>query len=377
MLKSFARMRDVAYAWSIKLSVLSAGAVALVLCCSPSVEAVVVTDDFSDGTDTGSDPLTNPTWTHLDGYLGSTGQTWDASSGAYRLTAPSNGFNNVGVVASHVGPSFTDVRVTMDLVDFHTVYDPEVGPPGPSFPHIMARSNGDNDFAELTGYAYGYDFVAAGGAGEVVLYRIEGGGISDIGSQRVHLDETKDYRFVLEVIGEMIHGRVFNLTDGGAMIAESFAKITGQSSFFASGTSGTFGYTQAPFSTDFTIDNFRTETAVAGDYNRDGVNDAADYILWRKTVGQQSPQLAPGTFTVTGFGNMQANGAVSGACGWDQPNCEVINAADYTVWYTNFGKSVPASPGAGGGGVVPEPAIAALVLVGVTAMSLRRRRAAS
>src|SRR5688500_491532 len=84
-------------------------AAALALFIAPFALAVTVTDDFSDGNDTA-----NPAWSHLEGLIGSTGQTWDASTGVYRMTAQSNGFDNFGFVGSHVGPSYTDVRVSMD-----------------------------------------------------------------------------------------------------------------------------------------------------------------------------------------------------------------------------------------------------------------------
>jgi hypothetical protein len=115
-----------------------------------------------------------------------------------------------------------------------------------------------------------------------------------------------------------------------------------------------------------------------GDYNQHGSGDAGDYVLWRKTVGQQSPQLAPGSFEVTSLGNMQANGAVSGACGFDKPNCEVIDAADYTVWRANFGKSAAGS-GAGGGlsAAVPEPTSGMLILLGLSSLLFARGRASS
>jgi hypothetical protein len=99
---------------------------------------VVVTDDFSDMNDTA-----NPAWTRLDGLVMSTGQTWDASTGVYRMHGPSNGFDNIGSVGAHVGPEYTDVRVTMDLVEFYTMFAP---PNGPAFVNIMARSNSSNDF---------------------------------------------------------------------------------------------------------------------------------------------------------------------------------------------------------------------------------------
>src|SRR5215475_7448222 len=73
-------------------------------------------DDFSDLNDT-----VNPTWTHLFGAVGSTGQSWDASTGEYRLKALSNGAassgGNLGFVGSIAGPSSSDVNVVADLVE--------------------------------------------------------------------------------------------------------------------------------------------------------------------------------------------------------------------------------------------------------------------
>jgi hypothetical protein len=336
--------------------------------------AIVVTDDFSDMNDTA-----NPAWTHLDGFVASTGQTWDASTGVYRLYAPSNGIdlNNrtIGFVGAHVGNEFTDVRVSMDLVEFYTTV---AFPNSPEFVNVMARSNGNNDAVGLTGYAYGYDPLANANQGEMVLYRNDvGDPTNDIGSQRVTLDQTKDYRVVLEVIGNTIHGKVTEIATGN-LVAESFANISAAQNVYTSGTSGVYGYTGSPFETRFAIDNFRTEEALAGDYTRDGAVDTADYVLWRDTLGEQSPNLAlptddpPGTFEVVSFGDMRANGAVSGACGYDKENCEVINQADYEVWTSNFGRTISGS-GIGSGAAVPEPASAALVLMGLAILCLDRR----
>jgi hypothetical protein len=343
----------------------------LVLSTTSTTYAVVVTDDFSDGNDTAG-----PTWTHLDGYVGSTGQTWDASTGQYRLVAPgipSNplGFNFVG---SHVGPSFGDVRVSMDLVEFHKS---QAGPPGPSLPHIMAHSNGANGQAAMTGYAYGLD-PFAGNDGEVSLFRVNPGlDIDDLSAQRATLEEGKSYRFILEVIGNTLHGQIYNLTDGGK-VAEQFVDLVFEGGpTYANGTSGTFGYTEDPFSTTFGIDNFKAETAVAGDYNRDGKTDAADYVVWRKTVGQQSPQLDmnPGIneFQVISLGVMHANGDVSGTCEFNTQNCEIIDGDDYAFWGQSFGAAV--APGGGAGGsAVPEPTTGIILLLGMTGLSVVRRR---
>jgi hypothetical protein len=73
-----------------------------------------------------------------------------------------------------------------------------------------------------------------------------------------------------------------------------------------------------------------------GDYNQDDVVDAADYVVWRKRLGQS---VAPGT-SADGDGN------------------GVIGAPDLNVWRSNFGTGA-----AGGDSVaIPEPAAGLIVL---------------
>jgi len=93
---------------------------------------------------------------------------------------------------------------------------------------------------------------------------------------------------------------------------------------------------------------------LAGDYNRDGSVDAADYVVWRVTFGQSREGLA-----ADGDGE--------------------IDAGDYTVWTTNFGADC--STGAGAGlAAIPEPVGSLLLLIGSAGLagslgrSLRRRR---
>jgi hypothetical protein len=94
-----------------------------------------------------------------------------------------------------------------------------------------------------------------------------------------------------------------------------------------------------------------------GDYNGDGTVNAADYTVWRNTLGAM----------VTAFGG--ADGSGNG----------IVDQADYAVWKGNFGDSL--GPGAGGSSLadanaaVPEPAAAVLALIAsMFAQRLRRRR---
>ncbi|MEX2308227.1 MAG: PEP-CTERM sorting domain-containing protein [Pirellulales bacterium] len=88
-----------------------------------------------------------------------------------------------------------------------------------------------------------------------------------------------------------------------------------------------------------------------GDYNNDGVVDAADYIVWRKNEGTM---------------NMLPNDPFGGTIGQNQ----------YDAWRGNFGETFPGSgAGSGLGANVPEPtALALLVSGGMLALALRRQR---
>jgi hypothetical protein len=94
-----------------------------------------------------------------------------------------------------------------------------------------------------------------------------------------------------------------------------------------------------------------------GDYNQDGVVDAADYTVWRDTLG--------------------ATGAESAHPAADTNHDFLVNDLDYDVWKSNFGEPGGA-PGGGSLGTVgvPEPTAWALLSMGVLLMGAVRRRKA-
>jgi hypothetical protein len=96
-----------------------------------------------------------------------------------------------------------------------------------------------------------------------------------------------------------------------------------------------------------------------GDYNGDHIVDAADYTVWRDSLGQSVP-----------IGTL-ADGNKSG----------MIEEGDYTFWKSKFGTVVP---GVGAGSMaagVPEPTSAAIFSLGMLALGAtglaRHRRAKS
>lgn len=91
-----------------------------------------------------------------------------------------------------------------------------------------------------------------------------------------------------------------------------------------------------------------TAQTVTGDYNGDGTVNAADYVLWRKSLNSTT--------------NLAADGNHDG----------VIDADDYTVWRYEFGKPAPGS-GASIAAAVPEP-IAILIMAPALPLLVSRRR---
>ena len=71
--------------------------------------------------------------------------------------------------------------------------------------------------------------------------------------------------------------------------------------------------------------------AFTGDYNGNGTVDAADYVVWRNTVGQ-----------IVAFG-----------AGADGDGDGIVGAGDYTAWRSAFGSIL--APAAGQGSTIPEP----------------------
>ncbi len=95
------------------------------------------------------------------------------------------------------------------------------------------------------------------------------------------------------------------------------------------------------FQFEFQLSEIPPLPPLAGDYNRNGIVDAADYVVWRKTIGSSSDLMADGS----GDG--------------------VVDVRDYHYWRFRFGNTN------GGNGQsltqVPEPSGLLMFMLGVAA----------
>src|SRR5262249_8982142 len=97
-------------------------------------------------------------------------------------------------------------------------------------------------------------------------------------------------------------------------------------------------------------------TGLPGDYNYNGIVDEADYVVWRKMLGQTGAGLAA-----------------------DGNNDGVVNQADFNIWRAHFGQI--AGSGAGSSEVrtrdyaIPEPATDSILLFsfGTLLLTVSRR----
>lgn len=86
----------------------------------------------------------------------------------------------------------------------------------------------------------------------------------------------------------------------------------------------------------FVADNMNvTQVVLSGDYNQNGIVDAADYVVWRQGLGA--------TYTQN----------------------------NYDVWRSNFGR--PIGVGAVANDAVPEPAISVLLILATASFCPGRR----
>lgn len=115
--------------------------------------------------------------------------------------------------------------------------------------------------------------------------------------------------------------------------------------------SGIFNRDNATVFDQDTVDALTGGSGPTGDYNGDGIVDAADYTVWRNTLGQVVDPHGSG-----------ADGNANGE----------IDAGDYLFWKERYGDVIPS--GSGGLSSVPEPATVTTALAWLLLLFIRRRR---
>ncbi len=94
------------------------------------------------------------------------------------------------------------------------------------------------------------------------------------------------------------------------------------------------------------------QTFLPWDYNHDGTVNAADYTVWRNTLGQTDPN--PGSNPLAANANRSSS----------------VDAKDYEIWKYHYGESLPQAVGSS---QVPEPASLLLAAMTFAGLALPRR----
>jgi hypothetical protein len=284
-----------------------------------SASAVSWSDDFNDGNAEDGNPVT---WTYNE--LGVTPGMYVASSGDYSLSAP-GGSNNDSLIAS-VNVSFTNTYIRTQAVVLPGSLPEEVdGTLG-----VVARW----DPLSLSGYAA----ILSTGS-HLELLRVDGGVPTDlIEARNLEVDTLTDALIELNVVGDELS--VYLWRPDTPKPDTPVVNINDAS--YSSGRGGILHNEND----DNTLGVFRFAAAqdtpfvegLKGDYNHNGVVDAADYVVWRDGLG--------GPF----------------------------GPQDYDIWKANFGAAL----GAGNhlATSIPEPASLVsilLMLIGRTLQHPHRR----
>jgi hypothetical protein len=282
---------------------------------APLAYAIGWSDDFNDGNAEDGSPVT---WTYNE--LGATPGNYVATSGDYTLSAPGN-TNNDSLLAS-VNVNFTDTYVRTQAAVLPGTLPEEVdGTLG-----VLARYDPDT----LSGYAA----ILSTGA-HLQLLRIDAGTPSNLAEVReLDVDTITDAMIQLDAVGDLLS--VYLWRPGDPKPETPVA--TFNDNIYTSGRAGILHNEND----DNTLGVFRFAAArdtpfvdtLPGDYNGNGIVDAADYVVWR-----DGPALPEG----------------------------------YTTWRANFGTGASA-PGLAAS-AVPEPTALFSVLLLVLVAAAKGRPA--
>lgn len=291
------------------------------------------------------------------GWVGQSGWAVEDAAGAGHATSSTTAFQGVtNNNAANADPGETlqlkfdfDIDVSQDTTSDQFRFGVTTLNSGGTF--IPAIGNNGSDFVSgLVRYAADSDgllFLAEETSGDSLTLTDEQVGIdrsagdTQTDTLRVNWEATKT-----GAAGEWLVTLAVENVSQGVALGETTATVSDQAAYDASGLyAGVRGLSNASQS-DFRIDRFAYRlvepgTVIAGDYNADGAVDAADFTVWRSSLGETGQVLA-------------ADGDRDGA----------VTVSDYHVWKQNFGQvaspvSAVRPQGVAGSGAVQEADAAA------------------
>jgi len=195
-----------------------------------------------------------------------------------------------------------------------------------------------NDFANADGFVYHTDFNAM--LGEVT--RLDP--TDPTRDQPGELTQSVLHRLNLALDHD-------NNTVTPAQVFSNIKSLLGTNRTDTRYGEGVFGEMYISSKQNGTIYLVTNSVPLAGDFDEDRDVDAADYVVWRKTVGQTGYHLA-------------ADGDGNGT----------VNALDLNVWRSHFGQKWSQAIGTttDSASAVPEPTTALLLLIALAANKLLR-----
>lgn len=145
---------------------------------------------------------------------------------------------------------------------------------------------------------------------------------------------TDDLRLVweatkAETVGQWDFQLAVENLDGGNSLGESSSTRSepatyGATSGLFTGVRGLNNNSDSTFNIDrYSLDLVTPGAGLLGDYNLDGTVNAADYTVWRDSLGQTGADLPA-----------------------DGDNSGTVDTSDYMLWRNNFGASLPPAPAA-------------------------------
>jgi hypothetical protein len=137
---------------------------------------------------------------------------------------------------------------------------------------------------------------------------------------------------------------------------------------------------QTHFTSKYTTVGVRSiPIAPDGDFNDDGVYDAADYVMWRKGT---TPLYMPSDYNVwradfgqtSGPGDFNDDGVSDAAdyVAWRNGLTPLYTSADYDAWRSQFGRTTTRGSANNAPANVPEPSTFALLCIGATGVLGRK-----